>query len=221
MNGTFRAVDTFKQGYIRYRVYWHPDLNLLQNYPKRISWFTIMEWWEYRNSQKDGDRAGQCRWTLSFNKESGVNKPLYWSLAAEYMQPQKDKFKDIWLRQTNRIVPVPIGRWVELEVFFRRGHGSDGRIFVAITSEEGQQQVIFDVRDHTQHPNDPLALRGWQCFKLYTSDRVLDWMRSKNARVRAYYDDFEWWSDFPPEFLKRDSKMFSSPRPENPQRPAP
>jgi hypothetical protein len=190
--------ETFDQGYIRYRVYWHPDLNLLSQYSGSISWFTIMEWWELHNDSKDGDGAGQCRWTLSFNKDSGSGQPLYWALTAEYMQPASAMFDDIWPKQTNSSVPVPIGQWCTFEVFFKWGDASSGRIWVAIKPDGGSRKVIFDVRNYTRHPVDLLPLRGWQCFKLYTSDTILDWVRSQSdARVRAYYDDFEWYSDFP------------------------
>ncbi len=189
----------FRQGFVRYRVYWHPDLMLLKEYPRRIAWFQVMEWWEHRNPEKQGGIAGQCRWSLSLNKESGSDNPPYWAISAQYMQPPQDEFKPIWPMKSNKKVPVPIGKWAVLEIFFRKGHGSDGRIWVAITPEGGKPQVVFDIHDHTEHPKDPLPIRAWQHFKLYTSDEILDWMRARGARVRAYYDDFEWWDDFPPQ----------------------
>ena len=87
-----------------------------------------MEWWEHRNHNKDGDRAGQCRWTLGWNKDTGSGKPFYWHLNAEYMQPADRKFHSIWPSRYNHDVSCPIGEWCTVEAFFRCADRTNGRI---------------------------------------------------------------------------------------------
>jgi hypothetical protein len=187
----------FDKGFVRYKVFWHPDLEKARDYPDAIHWWTVMEWWEHRNHDKSGDRAGQCRWTLGWSKERGRGKPFYWHLNAEYMQPTEQKFHNIWPSKYNRDVPCPIGEWCTLEAFFQSDVGSNGRIWVALTRNDGARQVIFDVSESTRHPADPLPLRGWQFFKLYTSDRLIDFIRNDGGHVQVYFDDIEYWSDYP------------------------
>jgi hypothetical protein len=184
----------FQRAYLRYRVYWLPDLAELRQYPNAITWFTFMELWEDHNSALDGDPAGQCRFTLSFNKDAGADLPLYWAISAEYMQPASVKFKDIWPVRTNRSIPIPFGRWATLEILFIRGQSASGRILLAVTPDGGARQVVFDIQDATEYPQTPLPFHAWNVWKLYTSDTQLDWMRSRGKIVGAYYDDFEWWS---------------------------
>ena len=167
-------------------------------YKGRISWFTVMEWWEYRDNDIDGDRAGKSRVTLGINKEPGIGQELYWHLDAQKMQPQSEKFNRLW-EHKNKRVPVPIGKWFVIESFFKPGDESTGRIWVSITPDSGERRVLFDVHNYTQHPDDPQPHRGWQFFKLYTSSSILDYMRKAGRPVAGYYDDIEYWSDFPPE----------------------
>ena len=88
-----------------------------------------------------------------------------------------------------------------MEAYFRSGVGTNGRIWVALTRSNGQRQVIFDVRDSTRHPTDPLPLRGWQFFKLYTSDRLIDRVRNDGGHIQVCFDDIEYWSGFPSDVL--------------------
>jgi hypothetical protein len=193
-----REGDTFSKGFMRYRFHLHDNINHLRQYDGRISWFTVMEWWEYRDDSIDGDPAGKSRVTLGINKESGTGMELYWHFDAQKMQPQSQKFDRLWAHE-NRDVPVPIGEWFLMESFFQPGDNNTGHVWVAITTEGGERQVLFDVHDYTQHPDNPQTHRGWQFFKLYTSGTLLNFMRNADKPVAGYYDDLEYWNDFPPE----------------------
>ena len=189
--------DLFEQGYIKFRMYLHPDMNELKNYhDKWTYWFDMMEWWEEHDPNLDGDGAGQARWSVLLGKDEG-DTLLFWRIRSEYMQPAARLFDPIWPQVENRTVPVPIGQWATLETFFKRGDASNGRIYMAITPDGGEKQVIFDIHNYTQHSESPRPLASWHFFKLYTSDTVLDWLRARNRKIRAYYDDFEWWDSLP------------------------
>lgn len=123
-------------------------------------------------------------------------------LDAQRQQPKEEMFKCLWSRE-NRKILVPVDEWFTLEVFFKPGDQNTGRVWIAITREDGQRQVLFDVSNYTRHPDNPQPLRGWQFFKLYTSSKILDFMRQAGKPVAAYYDDLEYWSDFPLEFINQ------------------
>lgn len=189
----------FTQGFMRYKMYLDEEsVGRLQLYPNRVSWFTIMEWWEARSSASGGDVAGRSRVTWGLFKEDGANSPLYWSIQHELRQSGRG----VTWREDNNDVAVPIGEWFLLEVFFKLGDENNGRLWSAITLEGGERQVLWDVNDRTQHPEDPQRLRGWQFLKLYTSGSVLDFIREGGTPATAYYDDYEFWDDFPPASVK-------------------
>jgi hypothetical protein len=54
-----------------------------------------------------------------------------WRVRADHYYPSYGAFWDI----TVPSVPVPIGQWFKLEVFWHRSSGSDGRVWVAVNGE--------------------------------------------------------------------------------------
>ncbi|MFC2075536.1 hypothetical protein ACFLT7_00495 [candidate division KSB1 bacterium] len=189
----FKDSADYPQVYVRYRVLWPGNLGNLSQYPERIGWFTFLEVWEHHNPDEPGDQAGKARWTFSFFKDQGVGEPLYWGLDAQGAQPD---WHDLWSEE-NRDIPIPFGKWSLFEILFKRGKGENGRIWIAITPEDGEKQVIFDLRRDTKHPVNPMPLRSFQLWKLYTRSNLVAWMAENHQPISAYYDDFEWWTDIP------------------------
>ena len=62
--------------------------------------------------------------------------------------------------------------------------------------------MIFDVSASTRPPTDPLPQRGWQFQKLSTSYRLIDYIRNDGGHVQVYFDDVEYWSNFPSAILR-------------------
>jgi len=177
-----RSVD------VSYRVLWPVHLANLSQFPGRIHWFTVLEIWEHHRKGEGGDQAGKTRWTLSFLKDEGVGKPLYWGLTAEGAQPD---WHDLWPEE-NRRTRIPFGQWTDLEIAYRRGKGEEGRFLLTMQPTGEARQIVFDVRRDMEHPVAPMPLRSFQLWKLYTSKTVVDWMRDNHAPISAYYDDFVW-----------------------------
>lgn len=190
----FKREANYQQVYTRYRVFWPENLGKLSQYPDKIGWFTFLEIWEHHNDDEGGDQAGKTRWTFSFLKDDGVGQPLYWGVQAEGAQPN---WHDVWDAE-NRHIPIPFGKWCVFEIFFKRGKGNDGQIWVTITPEGESKQVIFDLYKDTEHPVNPMPLRSFQLWKLYTNKQLVKWMKDNHGPISAYYDDFEWWTDIPP-----------------------
>jgi hypothetical protein len=176
-------------------MYLSPDIAYLQNYSSSIFWFELFEIWNKRVETWDGDVAGSARWSLYVNKDSGAGQPLYWVMKSEYMQPANLALNDIW-KYTNRQIPIPVGKWVTLDLYMKRGEGADGKLVITLTPDGGSPQVLFDITDTTIYPGHPeIQLKSWQPVKLYFDDVLLDWMKANGKRIAAYYNDFRWYKN--------------------------
>ncbi len=193
-----RKGETFSKGFIRYKFFLHDNIQYLRHYPEKITWFTITEWWEHHDPSLDGNMAGKSRVKLSINKNAAEGNELFWHLEAQKTQPSSEAFNTIWAKY-NKTLPVITGKWFIMEQFFKPGDDKTGKVWIAIVTSDGKRHVLFDVNDYTQHPDNPQAYRAWQCFKLYTSAEIIDYMRNAGKPVAGYYDDFEFWSGFPPD----------------------
>jgi hypothetical protein len=200
MSGTTRAQMSlrFKDGvnlsvyHTSHRIYLNPDIAYMTNYSSSIGWFELFEIWNKHVDAWDGDVAGSARWSLYVNKESGAGQPLFWVMKSEYMQPASIAYQNIW-KYSNKTVPLPLGKWVTLDMYMKRGEGSNGRLILKMTPDGGPTQVLFDITNTTIYPGHPeIQLKSWQPFKLYLDDKYLDWMRSNNKVIGAYYNDFKW-----------------------------
>lgn len=177
------------------RIYLSPDIGYLEKYSSSVTWFTLVEIWNKRVAEWDGSESGSARWGLAINKDSGDGKTFYWRLKSDYMQPEARHDERMWT-YLNKTVPIPLGKWFTLDVYMKRGEGSNGRMIVKIIPDGGQAQVLFDVANSTIYPGHPeIPVKSWQSFKLYTNDVYLDWMRTNGKTVSAYYNDFTWYKN--------------------------
>jgi len=193
---------TFKDGvdigiyHTSHRMYFSPDMGFLTNYSGTLNWVNVFEVWNKRNPNWDGDQAGSSRIGIYINKESGTGQPLHWTVSSQYTQPASVLWNAVWPAQTNKTVPVPIGKWFTMDVYLKRGESTNGQFKVTITPDGGQPSTLFDIKGHTVYPGYPeLTLKNWQVFKFYIGDPVLDWMRSNNKIAFAQYNDFKWFKN--------------------------
>ncbi len=174
------------------RMYLNPDIAYLSNYPSNIRWFTLFEMWNLRDITQGGDPAGSSRMSLSLFKETGAGQPLYWHIAHEYMQPTE---KVIW-EQKATTARIPIGKWFTMDIYIKRGDVGTGKFKLVITEDGGQPVTVFDITNSNQYPGKPeLYINQWQPFKLYTSDLIMDYMRTNNKTISVSYNDFKWYKN--------------------------
>ena len=77
----------------------------------------------------------------------------------------------------------------------------EGRYFVTLKNEKGEEEVIFDlerITHNTQDP-DPDGVSDFNPLKLYTSKGLIDHMNSKGKTLQIYWDYFTLWKDKRPE----------------------
>lgn len=203
VSGTTRAQNSlrFKDGvdlpiyHFSHRMYLNPDIGYIQNYSSSVTWFTLVEMWNKHVDSWDGSVSGSARWGLSLNKDSGTGQQLYWRLKSDYMQPETVNDLRMWT-YLNKTIPIPLGKWFTLDIYMKRGEGTDGRMIVKITPDGGATEVVFDIANSTIYPGHPeIQLKSWQPFKLYLNDVYLDWMRTNGKTISAYYNDFKWYQN--------------------------
>jgi hypothetical protein len=184
---------TYDQAYTRY--WMKLQDNYLEMCPKdhARSWRMFFE-------IKEPD-SGVARVHAADNRHTGTNnyriscyirrKPdgeLYWHVRGEAPQPIRTVDWEIF----NDEVPVPVGRWFQVEVLFR--HTDDGMMWLAIDGK----QVAYHL-GRTRHPTNPLPITFWSPFKLYQG---LDWLN--RGPVYQWIDDVEFWPDAPTDATPRD-----------------
>jgi hypothetical protein len=178
-----------------HRMYIHPDLKYLEQYPGVADWFSLVEIWNAHDSNMDGDGAGSARWGLSLHKDSPVGSKLYWHLYGEYMQPASKAYQDFWAAD-NKTFAVPFGQWFTLDIYLKRGEGTNGQFKITVTPDGGSTTTVFDVAGTTAYPGRPdLYLEDWQPFKLYIGDEWMDWMRGNGKYMAIYYNDYKWFKN--------------------------
>lgn len=182
------------------RIYLTDDFNTVKNYPAKISWLTIAEFWNnitWSQSVPYGFRI-----TLGIGKPVSTPSDLYFILDAqdcELFANGSQKYTTIW-SETNQSVKVPIGKWFDLEYYYKEGKASNGRFYMTITPAGESKKVIFDITNFTHNTKDPApdGVGDFNPFKLYTSKGLIDYMKSQGKTLQIYWDDFKLWKDKKP-----------------------
>lgn len=173
------------------RMYLHPDFNIVRSFPGTIDWLTISEWWN--NASWTGEKF-PFRITVNLVKEApGPNGVMLFQVHAQTLDTGRNRWEyPVW-SQINRTFAVPVGRWVTLDYGFVEGNADSGRFFLAATVNGGRRTVIFDIKGYTHHPEDlqPEGLSHFNPVKLYTSSRLIEFVRESGGSMEIMWDDFE------------------------------
>lgn len=187
-----------KEFYQSVRVYFHPDLAALKNYPGRIHWFTLFELWN--NAGWENDPHGY-RVSINFEKPRN-DQEVYFKVYGQDPKVNPGTWTYIW-EEINYDHPVPFGEWITLELYVLEGDQTHGRFYLAMTREDGTRQVLFDEYNWTHKPDDPDpdGLGHWNPIKVYTNDKVINYMKEHGKTIQVYWDDYKLWKNRQPESL--------------------
>ena len=179
-----------------HRMYMNPDLKYIEQYNGVADWFSLVEIWTAHDAAMDGDPAGSARWGLSLHKASAVGSPLYWHLYGEYMQPASKSYQDFGAYD-NKSFAVPFGVWFTMDIYLKRGEGTNGGMKITVTPDGGTTTTVFDVTGTSgYYPGKPsLYLEDWQPFKLYIGNPWLSWMTNNGKNMSIYYNDYKWYKN--------------------------
>jgi hypothetical protein len=167
---------------------------------------TVAEFWNQRNWASDGVTPPYpFRLSLDIKKtETAANSEnLYFTLIAQTAPaiPPRKYFNMVW-EVTNTEVPVPIGEWVDCEIWYKQGDGENGRFYYAITPENGEKQVVFNETNWTYNPGNPSpdGMREFNPLKLYVHRALIDSVSKKGTdadsrTLKIYWDDIEFYTN--------------------------
>jgi len=201
IQGNLYGNNGLKEFYQSVRIYLHDDFNTVRSFPKTLHWLTIAEFWN--NITWSQTVPYRFRITLGIGKPVATTSDLYFILDAEDCELFPDdsqKYSTVWA-ETNKNVKVPIGKWFTMEYYYKEGDHQNGRFYMAITPENEERKIIFDVRKithNTQDPN-PDGVSDFNPLKLYTSKELIGHMKSHGKTLQMYWDDFKLWKNKRPE----------------------
>jgi len=193
--------EGWKEFYQSERVFLHDDFTAVRTFPDEIHWLTIAEFWNnitWSQSVPNGFRI-----TLGIGKPVKKESDLYFILDGQDCQLFEDgsqKYTTLW-SEINKEIKVPIGKWFTLEYYYKEGDAENGRFYLAIQPEGGEKQVVFDVARFTHNSADstPDGVSDFNPLKLYTSKKLIDYMRNNEKTLQIYWDDFKLWKNKRPE----------------------
>jgi len=190
-----------KEFYQSERIFLHEDFNTVRTFPDEIHWLTIAEFWN--NITWSQQVPYGFRITLGIGKPATGTGDLYFILDGQDCQLFENgsqKYTTLW-SETNQKVKVPIEKWFTLEYYYKEGDAQNGRFWMAIQPEGGNKEVIFDLTKVTHNSKDPEpdGVTEFNPMKLYTSKKLIDYMKSQGKTLQIYWDDFELWKNKRPE----------------------
>lgn len=184
-----------KEVYQTVRVRFHSDMAFLKDWEEPIHWLSIFEFWNNADWTKE---KYPFRVTVNLNKaEHGPVDNIYFNVKGDYKKNCKIcKWNEDW-DQTDNSFPIPFGEWIEIEMYLKEGDQSNGQFYMAVTPEGGIKQVLFNISNRTQHKKEkcPDGFTHMQPLKLYTSDKLIDYMRNNNKELSVCWDDWRFYSN--------------------------
>jgi hypothetical protein len=190
-----------KEFYHSIRIFLHDDFNILRTFPGKIHGLTIAEYWN--NITWNPSVPYRFRVTLGIAKPTGKDGELFFTIAAQdchLFEDGRQKYTTVWA-ESNREVRVPTGKWFTAEYYYKEGDHENGRYYMTIEPQGGRKEVVFDLRRITHNTEDPHpdGVTDFNPFKLYTSKRLIDFMRGEERTLQIFWDDFKLWKDKRPD----------------------
>ncbi|MCA9278066.1 MAG: hypothetical protein H6815_04670 [Phycisphaeraceae bacterium] len=185
----FNQMQNVRTLYHSVSMYLDEDFALLESYPGTFTWLTLFEYWNDRNWGTGPTSEWPFRVTVDIQKtNAAIGSPLSFHVKGQIMTQGATQV--VW-EQSAANVPVPIGRWVTIGIYYHEGDALSGR-FVMTMIDNAQTYVLFDIHDTTQHPNDVTPNDGvpfMNPMKLYTSGTIVDYVRKKGGALEVLWDD--------------------------------
>ena len=181
------------EGFQRVRMYFHPDFQILKQYPTDVAgWAQFEEFWI---RQLGTGYVDPFRITFHLGVDKGTNQ-FYWNVESNQCCNGYPSI-EFW-NYKNKTVPVPFGEWFTAETYYKAGNNNTGRLVFSIQREGQAKQTVFDITNWTYHPNHPLeGLYSWASMKLYYAPSFVDFVTNNGGLLQMYWDDWEWWSSNP------------------------
>ncbi len=141
-------------------------------YPKNLSQLIGKDGWVVLSEYKT---VSDYRLALYVYRDK--SKKLYWYAHGDNVVVDDVPYIEYWERE-NRDIPVPVGEWMDVEIFWKRSHGHDGRVWLSING-----RTVIDYHGKTKI-KDPIRI-----IMLYTN--------YASRPIDQWIDNVEVWNGFP------------------------
>jgi hypothetical protein len=185
-----------KEFYQSVRLYLPADFNKFNTgtVPTTGDWITLFEYWN--NASWVTNATYPFRVSVNmFKATSGLaGSPLCFDIHGQTLDVNSGKYTTVW-EGINKNFPVPIDKWMTIEMYFKEGRGSEGKYYMTVTPDGGTKTVVFNVANSTCHPSDPApnGITEINPLKLYSSANVVNYMNTNGGRFQVYWDDYKIW----------------------------
>jgi hypothetical protein len=180
-----------KEIYQTVRLRFHPDMAYLMEWNERVSWLSIFEFWNNADWTKE---KYPFRVTVNLFKDAeGPVNEMHFHVKGDYKKNCKVCKWHVDWEEENTTFALPFGQWMEIELYLKEGDENNGRFYMAVTPEGGNKEVIFDITNNTHHDKESCSdgFTHLQPMKLYTSDKLINYMKDSNKELSVYWDDWK------------------------------
>lgn len=180
-----------KEIYQKVKVKLDPDLAHFTQRSDRLYWFTLFEFW---NNAAWSKEKKSFRISVNLNKEEGEGSPINFRVKSDSQKCRTCDWKEVW-GETATSFPVVFGEWMEIELYLKEGDDDNGRFYMAVTPENGVKEVLFDIQNTTQHPNEKCAdgFTHFEAMKLYVGEDDINYMKNSSKDLAIFWDDWRFW----------------------------
>ena len=178
----------FRELYQTIRLKLHSDMTVLKQWNEKFDWLTLFECWNNSDLHHESKRFRISVGLIKPNEGAGNN--VYFHVSAT--QWKTTRWDVVW-EQTNENVPVTFGQWMNIEMYVKEGDDNNGRFFLALISDTGERQILFDITGFTHHTSEkcPDGFTDFNPQKLYTSDDLINYMKDNEKKLSVYWDDWK------------------------------
>lgn len=190
-----------------FRLYLHPDLELIKQSADANGWFTLAEFWN--QPSWTGSAQYPFRISLNLTKELGVGKPFKFRISGQTtpLSNDEDSSEFVTLWEEKNHWNVPTGVWLKGDIYYKEGNAGNGRFYFALAPEGEEKQVVFDIANWTYHPDNPspAGLTHFHPFKMYTSRSLTNFVKDHGGALQIYWDDVAFWPSMAPDAALRNA----------------
>lgn len=179
-----RKQDGGREGYARF---WMQLPKALETFGKKnpMQQLILLEW---KEPDSGSDTGGSNNYRINI-KVGRTGKQLHWRASGQQVQPKRTTE---WNRNFSN-APLIYGKWFQVETYFKQDR-KNGRVLMKINAK-----TVLDYKGRTQHKKNPLPLHFFSPLKNYPGGDTIKRYMKAHGPLTILYDDFEYWSSFPPE----------------------
>lgn len=170
------------------QIYFHEDMQFLQEWDESFSWLSIFEFWNNANWTHE---KNPFRVTVNLYKpNTGKTDEIFFHVKGDEYKGF-GRWKVVWQEHAQNFA-VPFGSWLTVELYIKEGDNTNGRFYMAIETEQHEKHVLFNITNYTHHPKEkcPDGFSEIHALKFYTSEELIMYMKNNSKKLEMYWDNW-------------------------------